>query len=469
MKSFVAWAGLLLASGAGLVFAACSGGDGGNAGAGDAGGDVAVVEDTGDGVKDAGPDIEQDPNVYPAKHAPIPQVKNFGGPVLDHMKVVTVTFKDEIDAGAPADGGADAADDGGGATFNKDPLRDTLRQFDDFIVTSDWWHQAVGAYGVKDGTGKLYAELNGILSPSSLSDDDIQTMLRSAITAGTLPPPEPQIVYALFFPTRTQISAGSLNSCVDFGAYHAATEVAYNGAKVDVAYAVMPRCPSDSPLHTLQYLTVSASHELAEAASDPGLGGATTYRIEDNNDAWIPPIIANAGGEIGDLCIFAPNYDESGFAVQPEWSNAAAADSNDPCQPLDDSKKIYFNAAVRTDLQTVNSHKSYGYIIAKKGTSVDSVIDVFSRAKLPHDLRLSVGKPKFDAFGTTGPIDPTDMNPVGPNVKAELDRQTAHNGNGVILTLTVPNSTPSGNYPFVVRSVLESNDYHDWPVILHVP
>src|SRR5580704_1890670 len=41
---------------------------------------------------DAGPDINQDPNVYPAEHHPIPQLDYHGGPVLQHPRVVTITF-----------------------------------------------------------------------------------------------------------------------------------------------------------------------------------------------------------------------------------------------------------------------------------------------------------------------------------------------------------------------------------------
>ena len=59
----------------------------------DASGDDSSASGNDAGVADVGPDVpQQDPNTYPAMHHPLPQVDNAGGALLDHMKIVQVTF-----------------------------------------------------------------------------------------------------------------------------------------------------------------------------------------------------------------------------------------------------------------------------------------------------------------------------------------------------------------------------------------
>ena len=53
-------------------------------------------------------------------------------------------------------------------------------------------------------------------------------------------------------------------------------------------------------------------------------------------------------------------------------------------------------------------------------------------------------------------------------VTPTLSTTTARNGTRLTLTLTVASTVPAGDYPFVVRAILEQSDYHSWPVILRV-
>src|SRR5512140_2488666 len=115
----------------GLVAAGCSS-DSSPAAAVDAGEDVTADVITVD-ANDGG--IEQDPNVYPADHQPIPLMRNAGnGPVLKNPKVVTITF-------------------------TGDPKRDAYRAFDDIILTTPWWMTTMAGFGVSAGAGAGYAEL----------------------------------------------------------------------------------------------------------------------------------------------------------------------------------------------------------------------------------------------------------------------------------------------------------------------
>src|ERR1700722_11064171 len=78
------------------------------------------------GAPDAGPDIDQDPDVYPAQHHPVPQLDYNGGPILQHVRVVTVTFVGDVH-------------------------RDSFRAFDHFILTSAWWKQTAEGYCIDGG------------------------------------------------------------------------------------------------------------------------------------------------------------------------------------------------------------------------------------------------------------------------------------------------------------------------------
>src|SRR5262249_9774764 len=147
---------------------------------------------------DAGPDIEQPPDIYPAHHADIPQLDYLGGPVLDHLKLVTVTFYHA----APADAGAaDASVDDAGMVHVPDTLTKTLRSFDDVIVTSDWWHQTMNGYKVSNGTGGLYGELDDTpVANQTINDDQIRQLIKDGVAGGQLPAPDDQTVYAMYFP-----------------------------------------------------------------------------------------------------------------------------------------------------------------------------------------------------------------------------------------------------------------------------
>ena len=162
------------------------------------------------------------------------------------------------------------------------------------------------------------------------------------------------------------------------------------------------------------------------------------------------------------MCIFAPNYDESGWKVQPIWSNAAAAASHDPCEPLSPTaSQIYYGAAVRTDKIKISGRDVLGYVPVAPGGTTTAILDFFSTDKLPQDAKLFVGRDK-------GTADPTDMREIANGITATLSRAEAHNGNGMTMTVSAPANAVRGDFRFVVRSVIDSSDFHDWPVIAHV-
>lgn len=124
--------------------------------------------------------------------------------------------------------------------------------------------------------------------------------------AGGLPPPlVPKAdAYVLFLPDGVnvripQAQGGDLRTCLQVGGYHA-----YDGLE---PYAILPPC-------RLGRSGLAISHEIAEMVTDPvvdALGGHGWFSDAD---------VANAGGEIGDLCNASITVE--GWLVTQLWSNA---------------------------------------------------------------------------------------------------------------------------------------------------
>lgn len=138
---------------------------------------------------------------------------------------------------------------------------------------------------------------------SSIADSDIQQMLSDGISNGTFPQPTPNTLYFVYLPSGTTVTQGGASSCQTFCGYHDTIDG-------QIFYAVMPYpdcagCTSN--LSVFDALTVTSSHELCEAVTDP-VPGQGWY--DQNN------------GEIGDICAW--QFKQIGnYTVQMEWSNNA--------------------------------------------------------------------------------------------------------------------------------------------------
>jgi hypothetical protein len=393
--------------------------------------------DASDAAVDAGLDLdgEQDPNAYPANHGRIPRIDNLGGPVLSSMKLVTVTFQG-------------------------DAWRAELEAEGDALVVSEWWRAVGTEYGVSEGVSGGHVVLADTVSGQAMNDEDFPAFLEAHVRSGELPAPDASTLYLFYFPAAADVlfARGALQSCVDFLGYHSETTIALEAGTSPVLYGVVARC-SGFGADTKKYVSVSASHAMIEAATDPHPSTAPAYQLA-TNDAWLTGGSSATRNEVGDLCGFRRSTDSAGVPAQRVWSNAAAAATRPPCVPALPSE-IWFGAAVRTDLQLIDVHKSYGYVIVPRGESRDVDIDVFSGAPLARDVSLYVGRDR-------GATDPRNLDPLLRGIVATLSRTTAHNGNRVVMTLAAPPAAPPGDYPFVVRSVLDAQTSYDWPVIVRV-
>ncbi|HET6878882.1 MAG TPA: DUF4214 domain-containing protein [Pirellulales bacterium] len=179
-----------------------------------------------------------------------------------------------------------------------------------------------------------------------LDDSEIRDMINSEIYYGKVPQPNGNLVYFVFTDPNTEVTAGGENSIENFAGYHNSYVDPYD--QRTVYYAVIPDPVGNGKignLATFQQQTEVASHELAEAITDPVYPTGwfdSRYGVE---------------GEIGDLAngsdpanvVYLNNY-----AVQREWSNqiggpaAPAGATSTPVQPLQVTGGFTLNETVGT-------------------------------------------------------------------------------------------------------------------------
>ncbi|MEO7111574.1 MAG: hypothetical protein ABI183_14135 [Polyangiaceae bacterium] len=373
---------------------------------------------TGDG-SDAG-------SGFPADHPALPQVINTGGPVMAAPKFIAITFPG-------------------------DSLATSIADFSTKISAGAYWATTTSEYGV--GAGTSTAVQMTTAPAATVSDDDIQTFLRSQF-GGALPEPDDNTIYAVYYPDNVTITLQGQQGCQDFGGYHSDIQV---GSGKFAAYAVMPRCPTMfSGVSVLDVLTGAASHEYIEAATDPYPNDNPAWSNTDQNGGgWAR---AGGGAEVGDMCaelgdVFTKATDV-GYFVQRTWSNAAAAASHDPCVPQ--GLTPYFNAAPvlpdTDNIQVASNQKQAASVVhIPVGSSQTIELDLFSDA---------------DTLGTftVGAIDYASAFTGGsPELTFSLDNTTGQNGDKLNLTITAVKKDPRGLAPLYIESQI-GTDMTYWVV-----
>jgi hypothetical protein len=287
-----------------------------------------------------------------ATHGPLPTVTYYGGPVMTNPLVVTFTFKDTPSAAA-------------------------LDAFGASITSTPWFAQVTKDYCVPDGgpcigggtTGisvaiptkadATYVDTGSTTPPDAgIGGTDLNLFMNqqiaAAVAANTIPAPTENTLYAFYFPPTTTIT-GFGTSCKDYGAYHSAQY--YSDNTTPIVYAIMPDCPTGDPKADLQQVTIAASHEIAEAVTDPSSNGVPAWYMDQwsgpdagitqpeyRNDPWISQLY----GEVGDNCESIPadtwTLDDAGTLAQRIWSTSAASVGHNPCVPVP-AGEAYYNAS----------------------------------------------------------------------------------------------------------------------------
>ena len=224
----------------------------------------------------------------PVAAAPVaaPQLTYRGGPLLSAAAVVTAFWGDDWLAGEA-------------------PMLTQVNDFFLYVLNSEVIDQlseySVPGKAIGHGSLAATAVITDQKPGASVTDAEIQDLIRSQIRGGTLPATTPNSLYFVYLPPGVDVDLGGQLSCSSFCGYHDALDGT-------VFYAVMPY-PGCSGcvggLHVLDALTSTSSHELCEAITDPVPG---TGWYDDSN------------GEIGDICAWQTKK-VCPWTVQLEWSN----------------------------------------------------------------------------------------------------------------------------------------------------
>ncbi len=409
-------------------------------GSGDAsdGGEDAIVDhsvvdvvDASDGAIDAAPDVPIDNYVAPLPpYARSPIVNYNGGRLLTSVKVISVSF---------------AGDDS--------TLIGRLQDFDDTITSTPWWQASTAEYCeqpngpcIGPGTGGGHYVLNETAAASYADHENgmnstIVQFIQAHITAGTIPPPDDQTIYMLFFPSGTNITLDGESSCSSFGAYHYAAKFAVGdaGTLVDGAYAVEPRCNYGET-----FLTQAASHELIEAATDTDF--ETGYLMEDDS-------FCRYGCEVGDLCdhpwgavydtMTLSSYDGGApYTLQRGWSNDSALAGHDPCV-IPPSDHPFFDTAVESGKQII-------YLSVGQSETIE--LDGFSDGAMS-DWNIAAIDESNPIFGTS------------PVLSFSFDKTTMNNAQVAHVTITMTAKPQLSWVPYVIdnKATINGNAYeHQW-------
>jgi hypothetical protein len=398
-------------------------------------------------------------------------------------------------------------------TFQGDPVATKVGPFLSQLAASQYWTNATAEYGV----GRLKAR-PPLQFPDGLSaaftDDDVQKWLQARIAStASFPQPAAGTIYTLFAPGSIVLSADTNST-----GYHSSFKLADGRRAV---YAVVSTAPSAGSTDggTFDQATGTASHEIAEAATNPSPWDAPAFSDLDRDDtAW--ELLGDygngrVGGEVGDLCTVValevpPAYDISGNTllsstanapgvlvdtpgvegkVQRLWSNRAAAASHDPCQPY--GLTPYFNSAPVLD-DIVTATDSAGHAFSTRGVRIavgetrSVEIDLFSDAPTaPWTLAA------YDSLGPCGPTTtvsligppppigedagPTEDAPSAPLavpgpapplcLSYSLDSEKGKNGDKVHLTITVNHPLPGGQAMITLQNVLGAETTR-WPIVV---
>lgn len=269
-----------------------------------------AAADASDAASDAGHESGAGIDAAPPFALALPQVLSAGGAVLTHPRIVPILYA-------------------------SDPMAAQIGQYLSALASSSYWGQATGEYGV----GALSLAPTVVLPdppPGTISDKEVQALIASNVSAdaGAWPAPTPGTIYA-YFPsdavTVTMEGSGgaTLVSCTNFGGYHSYVDLGHGSS---TEYSVVVRCSDYLGLGGIDFVTMAASHEFAEASTDPTGGGFAAVDLAGSG--WA---ITAGGAEVGDLCKLDPTApirpSDVGFLVQRIWSNGAAAAGHDPCVP----------------------------------------------------------------------------------------------------------------------------------------
>jgi len=377
----------------------------------------------------AGVDAAPSQPFVPATPPTWPQVPGAQKVVLKSMKLVTV-----VSSG--------------------DTLASEIFAFADALVASQWWTTVTSEYGVGAPSGSVH-----VTGPAITQNPDQPTMLSyitSAIASNSAAAQDGSTMYMLFLP-KGIVAIDPMNgvntNCQYFGGFHDQFD------SMGDAFGVGQRCPTQGTgLTEIQDLTITGSHEIVEAATDPQPGMGWGFGAVDATQPWTSaPTLTAPGGELADLCL-GTQWNEGNVLYQRVWSNQAAAAGGDPCVPAMPGVPYYLSSAPQ------------GWYTVAAGASVDIPFAGFSTSR-SNDWVLEstpLGSSSASMTFTATIASTTRITAQG------MVFPTTNNGRTATLTVTAPSAASGSWAVFGVASLATSSAagqdaYHLWPVGVYTP
>ncbi|HZS39449.1 MAG TPA: hypothetical protein VFF06_21610 [Polyangia bacterium] len=246
-----------------------------------------------------------------ATHLPFPQLRSEDGALLRPLTLVTL-----VSAG--------------------DPDADQLFGFSDALAASDWWKIVGADYAL--GPTVATARVTGPAITANIADHDVFTYIDNALQASGGAFKNGNSLYLVYLPPGIAVitSSGINTNCRLMAGYNRAF-----GLKGD-NLALVQRCEDNAPI---DQLTITASHEILEAATDPTLHGYNAGdmpRSQPWNESVWHSFRLRGRAEVGDLCE-GTRWFEGAYVYQRIYSNSAAARGGDPCMPPE--THAYYNVS----------------------------------------------------------------------------------------------------------------------------
>ena len=373
---------------------------------------------------------------YPAFKADMPQLNKNAGNILTAPIIVPITWETDSNAAR-------------------------IDSFADQIGGTTYWKKIVSEYGVGVATVGQHVHIpvnaqNPL--PATMSTDELESMVDQSVGTTGWPAATAQTIFIVFPHPSIAVTAGGSPACTVFGGYHTVTQ---QGGHI---YALALPCTGGAG--ALTNATVSGSHELAEAATDP-FPGSGYSNFDSNHISW--SFFNRFQPENGDDCEFYSDssYKEMApfdFEVQRSWSNVAAAGGHNPCVPA--TTGAYFGVTP-TELETVAYAGRSGNIMTKGinipvGTSKTFPVGFFSDGPMsgPWSIRVAEG------------FTPGVGGPPANHLSVSVDKTSGQNGEISYVTVTVNKagstisnrSFAKANYITLLSSL--GNATHFMPVLI---
>lgn len=349
--------------------------------------------------------------------APFPSVTLHGAGVMTNIKLVSVV----------------ASNDTNGST---------LLSFGDALVASQWWTTVSAPYGA--GPFASHTKLTGSTLTGNVTVDQIQTFIRSTLTAQGQPAPDANSLYMLYLPQNVWVVDPTSNQpntdCSFYEGFHY-----YDLNDTSFIWAIAQECPMGGGIPGLttpvQAATHVASHEILEAATDVhGTDGWSLDCGNDNPPSCTPWVYVPAfPGEVGDLCAWTQTS-EAGFVFTRAWSNAAAAAGGDPCIPAGASP--YVSAGTAQGWYTIAAGQTLQVPVTGWAPSAAPAWQIYSYAG----------------------YDPKSEFTVSPNAFVSLGV-----GGSTTFSVSAPSTAVPGDYVVVDVASYTSTEIHPWAVGFYVP